>query len=51
MKCNLPRKPLQIADNDFCVSKFHKQFNIYYLIYQSTAEAIIEQVYDQIQHV
>jgi len=33
------------------VSKFHKQFNIYYLIYQSTAEAIIEQVYDQIQHV
>jgi len=33
------------------VSKFHKQFNIYYLIYRSTTEAIIEQVYDQIQHV
>jgi len=30
----------------YIVSKFHKQFNIYNLIYQSTAEAIIEQVYD-----
>jgi len=28
--------------NDDVVSKFHKQFNTYYLIYQSTTEIIIE---------